>query len=813
MPTISFSYSATQITLSNKTNNDLPSTLTVINVPNNLIQDTANFKNGNFKIIDEAGNEIPAILLDLFGTTYHILLKSNPLKANETAKYVIVENSIPSKGLNDLFLDLLTVTKTDGTGSIDVVNPSDTYYHSFQVDLYRLKTTDDNYVAYTTTLQKDGTLFINALASSEESCDFLEIYVNGNKKNSISGTQRSYNFIPVSSGDTLLIKYSKDCCDYDYDDAGYIAYPIGIAEYGTEDQTVVQVDVSSIDISIPLSVENKIISNGTSVNINKPVMDVSTEVNGLKAVIPSTLDVSITGSALLPVNLPEAIFDTYISIDFTNTPYIYTLDTEKPEVQVFDYEGNYQFSFGSYGSDDGQFKNPYGIATDGEKVYITDTGNNRVEIFDAYGNYLDQFSYNWNSISGIAVDDYFIYVADTQADTVYVYDKNTYSYIISYISGFSGEYFPQPTDLYIDEYYLYIYSKSNHSLSRIRKPEPSSFNLIHTSLPPIISNSEGRFIHNTVDTLLPFDIRIEVINHTTYYNSLEITLPSIEFSSRNGAKANIILPIYLNTDILLSNNHTNSFGILPTILSYSSVESTYTTNAKLEINAISLKSVFSQGFINSIETQVPIIQHYSRLSTSSIKVKSISQPLTFTLQAQVKTRSIIRANNILPTVYITSFAGIYSAVYNEALVINTHNLAISKFVNMNATSMAEMNGIFYISTPDGMYIFSDTPEGAEIDFGEIDLYSLPNQQEMYIRPSEMYITGKQINTNLTYLSKDQQTTLNIPIKWYNTYETRVKLPKGVRSRIIGLKMKFEKGQDFKIEKIRLIGYPVNRRVR
>ena len=194
-------------------------------------------------------------------------------------------------------------------------------------------------------------------------------------------------------------------------------------------------------------------------------------------------------------------------------------------------------------------------------------------------------------------------------------------------------------------------------------------------------------------------------------------------------------------------------------------------------------------------------------------MKLISHPLVFTLQAKSNTRSIITARNILPTIYITSFTGIYSAVYEQAYILNTKNMAISKFVNMNATSMAEMNGTHYISTPDGIYILSNTPEEAEIDFGEIDLYSLTNQQEIYIRPSEMYIIGKHINSTLIYFSKDQQTTLNIPVNWYNIYETRVKLPKGVRSRVIGLKMKFEKGQDFEIEKIRLIGYPVNRRVR
>ncbi|MGA9332882.1 MAG: 6-bladed beta-propeller [Rudaea sp.] len=62
-------------------------------------------------------------------------------------------------------------------------------------------------------------------------------------------------------------------------------------------------------------------------------------------------------------------------------------------VQIFSASGSPLGTFGSYGSGNGQFGSPNGIAIEpgSGNIVVVDSGNNRIEIFDSSGNYLNQF--------------------------------------------------------------------------------------------------------------------------------------------------------------------------------------------------------------------------------------------------------------------------------------------------------------------------------------------------------------------------------------------------------------------------------------
>ncbi len=83
-------------------------------------------------------------------------------------------------------------------------------------------------------------------------------------------------------------------------------------------------------------------------------------------------------------------------------------------VQRFDGLGNYVTSWGAYGTGNGQFVHPKGIAVDSlGNVYVADTGNDRIQEFDASGNLLTPWS--TSNPTGVAVD---------SSDVIYVAGNN-----------------------------------------------------------------------------------------------------------------------------------------------------------------------------------------------------------------------------------------------------------------------------------------------------------------------------------------------------------------------------------------------------
>lgn len=103
---------------------------------------------------------------------------------------------------------------------------------------------------------------------------------------------------------------------------------------------------------------------------------------------------------------------------------VYVLDATADRVQRFTATGQYLGQWGSNGNGNGQFNSAGGIAVDPaeETVYVADTFNHRVQKFTSTGVYLQQWGTNgtgegqFSYPSGIAVDGTgHVYVADGQA--------------------------------------------------------------------------------------------------------------------------------------------------------------------------------------------------------------------------------------------------------------------------------------------------------------------------------------------------------------------------------------------------------------
>eukprot|EP00111_Clytia_hemisphaerica_P004669 TCONS_00013412-protein len=88
--------------------------------------------------------------------------------------------------------------------------------------------------------------------------------------------------------------------------------------------------------------------------------------------------------------------------------------------------------FGERGVKNGEFKQPYGIATNSQgQIYVTDKTNNRVQIFDKFGTFLSEFGSRgtkqgqFSGPEGIAVDQAgMIFVADTENHRIQAFNAN-----------------------------------------------------------------------------------------------------------------------------------------------------------------------------------------------------------------------------------------------------------------------------------------------------------------------------------------------------------------------------------------------------
>ncbi len=139
---------------------------------------------------------------------------------------------------------------------------------------------------------------------------------------------------------------------------------------------------------------------------------------------------------------------------------VYVTDNGNNRVQKFSGSGAYLSQWGTLGTGSGQFDNPLGIAVDAyDNIYVADGNNNRIQKFSTSGGFITQWGTHgtgngqFNVPGGIAVDaSGNVYVADTYNFRVEKFNSSG-SYITQWGSQGTGNgEFSSPIAIGIDSY-------------------------------------------------------------------------------------------------------------------------------------------------------------------------------------------------------------------------------------------------------------------------------------------------------------------------------------------------------------------------
>ena len=108
-------------------------------------------------------------------------------------------------------------------------------------------------------------------------------------------------------------------------------------------------------------------------------------------------------------------------VAFDNHHHLYVADNHR--VQKFDTNGNYLLQFGSEGASDGQLNSPHGVTVHNDKVYIADYSNKHISVFQTNGKFC--FSFGSDQLGGpvdvtVSANNHLL-VADYSNSCIYTY--------------------------------------------------------------------------------------------------------------------------------------------------------------------------------------------------------------------------------------------------------------------------------------------------------------------------------------------------------------------------------------------------------
>ncbi len=144
---------------------------------------------------------------------------------------------------------------------------------------------------------------------------------------------------------------------------------------------------------------------------------------------------------------------------------IFVSDTGNQRVEVFDYDGNFLYNFGKYGTDKGQFRFPYGVTVDSKnRVYVADLYNGNISVFSENGDFLNYFgnSVDIKQPAGLFIRGDKMYVSDLALNKVSVFSVDDGKKIFDFgKTGTQPGEFQSPNALWVADNRIFVSDTGN----------------------------------------------------------------------------------------------------------------------------------------------------------------------------------------------------------------------------------------------------------------------------------------------------------------------------------------------------------------
>jgi len=515
----------------------------------------------------------------------------------------------------------------------------------------------------------------------------------------------------------------------------------------------------------------------------------------------------VTASILagLPAGIVAAPITDYSHIGATITPYVYVVDSGNDRVNAYDYDGLFQFSFGSFGTGDGEFDNPYGITSDGSYLYVTDSGNNRVQIFTMLGVYVDQFGSSGtadgelSAPKGISISDTHIYVVDSGNNRFQLFDITTYAWVYSRGSYGTGvDEFDAPTDSSIDPSYYYITDSGNDRT-------------IVYSIPFTIP-----VVDDTVNVTITADL--ELPGMTVYAESLSnvlvtvnATLPGFTVEAYTAGIMVSEIGALTSSGTMLADLTLSALASLPGLTISGEITAVGIATFSAELPGLQILASGSAGSVGIATLELPgltaLIRGFGgQLSEMSAELPALESSGAILVDVTATGLLILPALEMVAYGHYSASAGTF-----EILAFNTVKKAVTNYVTYPFNSMTYFNGQLLMAGSSGLF-----RETGDLDVAaEIDAHIRTNRMDFFAgygdtpnimrKVREGLLLGRTDGNLLLTITVDEDRTYSHDINEINDYihDTRVKFARGMKGRNFDFKIENVDGCDFEIVNFRV----------